>query len=1132
MPYACPINGKGTQLNISAAPSRVSTPHSDGSRKPSATQLGDENNAPNSAPVTPPRQSRADGDAKPHRGMFILNDDDDDEDETYDESQMSSSHITIQAPPPSSTPIKTPQAVRRLSPQQPGEHHTSPLRRAYSRKNQAASGISKITFNRSDILRFPKESTHAYSYAHLSPNSLAVRLSVLKRSLEILLDRPELMNLKSYVQTGPSTNGLDLDIGTFISQIQNETAKDVDVASPVSKNLNIRSNASSAALAALFNDHKNNSQPPANSKSDNHDSDANEGIKNLINILQEDELSDTSSKNLAQNLHDLSLATGDSSKSLESRSQLKVKMLHALATPFYEPIIDTPIIPFNKGGSSLALSALAKESVVSQGSNERVFHNVSQRNNSPQAVFTCELNDPWNLKAANDLACLIFGVSKASLRRLTLLDLIAPDARDFVLNKLIENSMTNDEMIFAGEVVAIAKRGTKLTWSSLWAKKKGNLIICMFDQVPCDSVDLIYNAEENKIMSTKSISGCFFNYVSQCSTVGDLVEKFDETTQIDNEDTNVPLAVMKAQLANDQRYFTVKKNGYNVPCALTSKVIDENEGRVKIRIHTMPYIAGVFIVSRSNYSVLSFNNSVSKNLFGYSERQLTNCSVDKIIPKFSKMMKYIFKNMPRLKIMPGLVLPEHFFRQVDSNLENTGEEGFLTSLGLNGLHSDGSTIKIDVQLRCTNSDTFVLWVTHSRTLYGGSLQRKVDFKLDTGSEDEESVKAPHGPFDAEVVDKSEDELPSQLSILNVNEIQTVSRTSSMRSTTVSSSTQSSNLSTTDNSEVDIGQLVNPQVGSEAKSDSKTDLTRYKMLDQKLDELELLKLENDAIEKRKTVSRHYPRVIGSKRREKSFNEYKILKKMGQGAYGRVVLAENKEDPNYIVVIKLIIKERILVDTWVRDRKLGTIPSEIQVMATLNKNPHPNIMRLIDFFEDDDYYYIELPPHGYPIPAIDLFDFIELKKDMSELECKSIMKQSISAINHLHNNGIVHRDIKDENLIIDANGVIKLIDFGSAAYIKQGPFDVFVGTLDYAAPEVLNGLPYEGKPQDVWSLGILLYTLIYKENPFYNVDEIMEGELRIPFVTSEGCLSLIKRILQRDIRKRPAMKDIVVDPWLVE
>jgi protein-serine/threonine kinase len=101
-------------------------------------------------------------------------------------------------------------------------------------------------------------------------------------------------------------------------------------------------------------------------------------------------------------------------------------------------------------------------------------------------------------------------------------------------------------------------------------------------------------------------------------------------------------------------------------------------------------------------------------------------------------------------------------------------------------------------------------------------------------------------------------------------------------------------------------------------------------------------------------------------------------------------------------------------------------------------------MVDFFEDDINYYIEMIPHG--LPGMDLFDYIELRVNMDEIECRKIFVQVAQAVFHLHIKAkVVHRDIKDENVILDGEGNIKLIDFGSAAYIKSGPFDVFVGTI---------------------------------------------------------------------------------------
>jgi len=86
-----------------------------------------------------------------------------------------------------------------------------------------------------------------------------------------------------------------------------------------------------------------------------------------------------------------------------------------------------------------------------------------------------------------------------------------------------------------------------------------------------------------------------------------------------------------------------------------------------------------------------------------------------------------------------------------------------------------------------------------------------------------------------------------------------------------------------------------------------------------------------------------------------------------------------------------------------------------------------------------------------------------------------------------------------------------------------------TVDYAAPEVLQGKSYRGREQDVWALGILLYTLIYKENPFYSVDEIMDHELRIPWIMSDASIDLIKAMLNRDVDQRYTITQVMEHPW---
>ncbi|KAG5953192.1 Serine/threonine-protein kinase ppk6 [Claviceps arundinis] len=90
-------------------------------------------------------------------------------------------------------------------------------------------------------------------------------------------------------------------------------------------------------------------------------------------------------------------------------------------------------------------------------------------------------------------------------------------------------------------------------------------------------------------------------------------------------------------------------------------------------------------------------------------------------------------------------------------------------------------------------------------------------------------------------------------------------------------------------------------------------------------------------------------------------------------------------------------------------------------------------------------------------------------------------------------------------------------------------VSLSHIDYAAPEVLAGRPYGGREQDVWALGILLYTIIYKENPFYSIDEIMDRDLRVPFTMSDESIDLIRRMLNRDVKDRLHIEEVVQHPW---
>ncbi len=142
--------------------------------------------------------------------------------------------------------------------------------------------------------------------------------------------------------------------------------------------------------------------------------------------------------------------------------------------------------------------------------------------------------------------------------------------------------------------------------------------------------------------------------------------------------------------------------------------------------------------------------------------------------------------------------------------------------------------------------------------------------------------------------------------------------------------------------------------------------------------------------------------------------------------------------------------------------------------------------------------------------------------------------MSSIAYLHSLGIVHRDIKDENILIDSNLSVKLIDFGSAAFfdIPGGKrFDRFMGTIQYAAPEILRGEKYRGPEAEIWALGCCLYIMLTGQVPFSTPQQAVSQPFTLPTLPlSSSCLDLLSSMLQKSSSKRATVEKVLSHPWL--
>ncbi|XP_015108820.1 uncharacterized protein LOC107035762 [Diachasma alloeum] len=199
-------------------------------------------------------------------------------------------------------------------------------------------------------------------------------------------------------------------------------------------------------------------------------------------------------------------------------------------------------------------------------------------------------------------------------------------------------------------------------------------------------------------------------------------------------------------------------------------------------------------------------------------------------------------------------------------------------------------------------------------------------------------------------------------------------------------------------------------------------------------------------------------------------FDIIKKLGQGTYGKVQLGINKETGQE-VAIKTIKKCKIETEA-----DLIRIRREIQIMSSVQ---HPNIIHIYEVFENREKMVLVME---YAAGG-ELYDYLSERKVLAEDEARRIFRQISIAVFYCHKHKICHRDLKLENILLDQSGNAKIADFGlSNVFDDHRLLNTFCGSPLYASPEIVKGTPYHGPEVDCWSLGVLLYTLVYGAMPF--------------------------------------------------
>merc|ERR1711939_33855 len=282
----------------------------------------------------------------------------------------------------------------------------------------------------------------------------------------------------------------------------------------------------------------------------------------------------------------------------------------------------------------------------------------------------------------------------------------------------------------------------------------------------------------------------------------------------------------------------------------------------------------------------------------------------------------------------------------------------------------------------------------------------------------------------------------------------------------------------------------------------------------------------------------------KQKHPIFNDqYEILSSLGEGNTSKVYLCRSLKNPKEMMALKLLRDEFLSRD----EKSIKAVEKEIQILQGLK---HGNIVNILGYGSDGTV----LKPSGRKIENLVyilleyvsgglLFDLCQTMGGMGEDYGRFFLNQIIEVVGYMQGKGVVHRDLKLENILVDDNLNLKIADFGFATYKKIDKLKSYRGTMTYMAPEIKEGKVYNGKQIDMFSTGVILFIIVQgifpfkeakKDEYFYNL--LLQGKLDTYWKKTGGenlsddFKDLVLRMFNYDGKKRPTVEEIKNHPWM--